>query len=315
MKNKNYFTQNKLANEIIKKDMVITAKEVNSVLADSNLNIDQEKLDIVQNSEFFVFEEVNKDLVQSELFKSKLGNIKNKVPGIYIWTHKETGQKYVGSSTQLGRRLSGYINGTHVKVGKFIPLLYKDGLNKFKLEVLILNIGYEPNLELLIEQYYLLHKEFNLNTLKVVNSISGARSKALYMYNKEGTVLLYSSDTQEEFISNLGIHHSIFSNCLLTGDLYLNKYKLTNEPINTANTDSELILEEVNSMLDSDRIEFKSLSLINNQIIIKDNEGNSKLFNSVNECLEYLSKIGPSSKTTLLRRINSKILYHGYIIE
>lgn len=221
----------------------------------------------------------------------------------------------MGSSTQLSRRLIGYIKGTHNEVGKFIPLLYKDGLKAFNLKVLILKEDYEPNLELLIEQYYLLQKEYNLNTLKIVNSIIGARSKALFMYNMDCTELIYSSSIQEDFIFNLGIHHSIFSDCLLTGELYLNKYKFTNELIDKAKN-KDMSLEEVKIMLDNDRLEFKLLNSSRNPIILKDNEGNIvKIFDSVKDCLEYLNTIGPSNKTTLLRRIKSKTLYHGYICE
>jgi len=306
---------NKLANEIIKNNNKITSSDVNLILKDLGLSISQEKLDKINQKEFIVFEEIDENIIKTDKFKSNLGDNKNKIPGIYIWTHKETGQKYVGSSTQLSRRLIGYIKGTHNEVGKFIPLLYKDGLKAFNLKVLILKEDYEPNLELLIEQYYLLQKEYNLNTLKIVNSIIGARSKALFMYNMDCTELIYSSSIQEDFIFNLGIHHSIFSDCLLTGELYLNKYKFTNELIDKAKN-KDMSLEEVKIMLDNDRLEFKLLNSSRNPIILKDNEGNIvKIFDSVKDCLEYLNTIGPSNKTTLLRRIKSKTLYHGYICE
>lgn len=193
---KKFIPLNKLANEIIKSSNEITSKDVNFILKDFDLSISQEKLNKINQKEFIVFEEINEDIIKTDKFKSNLGNTTNKVPGIYIWTHKKTGQKYVGSSNQLARRLTSYIKGTLYEVGKFIPLLYKEGLKAFTLEVLILKEDYESNLELLIEQYYLLHKEYNLNTLKIVNSITGARSKALFMYNKDYSELIYSSNTQ-----------------------------------------------------------------------------------------------------------------------
>jgi len=81
---------------------------------------------------------------------------------------------YVGSSSKLG-----YFNGTHKPVGKFIPFLQLEGLSKFKLEIIPLKENYFVNQELALEQYYLLHPEYNLNTLRIVNDFSGARSKAL----------------------------------------------------------------------------------------------------------------------------------------
>lgn len=316
---KNLITLNKLVNNLIKNNNLITFKELNEVLTHLGLNITQGKLDKLKSKPFLVFEDLYENLVKSDKFKLNLGTTKDKISGIYIWTHKLTGDKYVGSSTQLARRLNGYIKGTHEVVGKFIPLLYKEGLNAFKLEVLILE---EPKLELVLEQYYLLHKEFNLNTLKIVNTILGGRSKALYMYNKDCTELIYSSRTQEEFIFNFNIHHSTLINCLLRGELYLDKYVFTSEPIAEA-ISNNLTLLEVKTMLDSDRLELNINNTKSNRVIIKNSEGNSKIFNSVlpasvrgeGDCLDFFNTVGSSSRTTLLRRIKNKNLYHGFICE
>ena len=50
--------------------------------------------------------------------------------GVYVFIHKETGQKYVGSSNLLRRRLDYYFKGlaSYPLAGKFLPLLYKDRL-------------------------------------------------------------------------------------------------------------------------------------------------------------------------------------------
>ena len=52
-----------------------------------------------------------------EFFQS-LGTYRSKiqVPGVYIWTHIPTGNRYVGSSSNLARRLQGYFHGTHKSV-------------------------------------------------------------------------------------------------------------------------------------------------------------------------------------------------------
>ena len=131
---------------------------------------------------------------------------------------------YVGSSSVLARRLIGYFNNTHKDTGKLIPLIKKEGVNAFNLEVIPLINNYIKNQELSLEQYFLLHSKFNLNTLRVVNDFSGARSKPLYMYTKDFSKLIYHSHIQEDFIFKLKIHHSIFSNSLKKGRLYLDKY-------------------------------------------------------------------------------------------
>jgi len=51
------------------------------------------------------------------------------------------------------------------------------------------------------------------------------------MYTKDFSELIYSSHIQEDFIFKLRIHHSIFTNSLKTGAIYLDKYIFTDKPI------------------------------------------------------------------------------------
>nr|YP_010248837.1 hypothetical protein MFU62_mgp45 [Macrophomina phaseolina]QTT58116.1 hypothetical protein [Macrophomina phaseolina] len=198
---------NKLAFKYINDGVKITAEVVNNVLAFSGLNITQETLNTLLSypspregtypsgkdpkGTFPHGERLNFNLdlsgpkapkdprpllkkrgldlntINSNELKKNLGTTKDKVPGVYIWTHISTGDKYVGSFTQLARRLNGYFKGTHADAGKLIPLIKKEGLSAFNLQVIILKDNYVVNQELLLEQYFLLHPEFNLNTLSL----------------------------------------------------------------------------------------------------------------------------------------------------
>ena len=51
--------------------------------------------------------------------------------GVYMFIHKSTGQKYVGSSNLLRRRINYYLKGDFPLSGKFLPLLHKEGLKSF----------------------------------------------------------------------------------------------------------------------------------------------------------------------------------------
>ena len=53
--------------------------------------------------------------------------------GVYIFIHKNTGYKYVGSSNLLRRRIDYYLKGDFPLTGKFLPLLNKERLEAFKL--------------------------------------------------------------------------------------------------------------------------------------------------------------------------------------
>lgn len=226
-----------------------------------------------------------------------------------------TGDRYVGSSSALARRLIGYFNGTHKTTGKLIPLLKSEGVGAFKLEVIPLIESYEVNQELSLEQYFLLHPEFNLNTLKVVTDFSGARAKSLYMYTKDFKELIYSSDVQEDFIFKLRIHHSIFSKSLKTGASYLDKYVFTDKPCVGAR-ETNMSETDVSIMLENDRLEIQKAK--GRKVCIKAAvlDGNdTKLFDSISSCITYLNTIAPSNKTTLYRHINSGKPYQGYICQ
>ena len=108
------------------------------------------------------------------------------------------------------------------------------------------------NKELCLKQYFFLQSKFNLNTLKVVNDYSGARAIPLYMYTKDLSELIYSSNIQEDFIFKLKVHHSIFSNSLKTGAVYLGKYAFTDKPVVGAK-ESNMSETDINFMLDKDR--------------------------------------------------------------
>jgi hypothetical protein len=181
------------------------------------------------------------------------------------------------------------------------------------LEVLPLIESYSINQELSLEQYFLLHSEFNLNTLKVVNNFSGARAKPLYMYTKDLSELIYYSDVQEDFIFKLRIHHTIFTRSLKTGKPYLDKYVFTDKPKVDAKKNN-YSMAEINKMLDKDRFEIQKTK--GRKVFLKAvNDSHTKKFNSINDCIEYLNTIAPSFKTTLYRHMKSGKPYQGYVCK
>lgn len=185
----------RLANKYINESKSITAVEVNKVLAFAGIKITQPELDKILSKPRLEFSNLDSDTIRSDFFLQNIGTVRGKiqVPGVYIWTYLATGDKYVGSSSTLARRLIGYFNATHKSTGKLIPLIKSKGISAFKLEVIPLIDTYTVNQELSLEQYFLLHSEFNLNTLKIVNDFSGARAKPLYMYTKDFSELIYYS--------------------------------------------------------------------------------------------------------------------------
>ena len=251
-----------LAFEQLNSGKAVTANKINEILAYCNITITDEKLKDLLNTPSFVLTDLNRKSIIKEILKEKLGlpHGKQRVPGVYIFTHLTTGRKYVGSSLELALRLNGYINLTHRESGLLIPLLKKEQglrLKNFSLQVFPFYINYIKGSEIVLEQYYLLDPSFTLNTIKVANNPSGSNAKSLYMYNRDMSVLYYDSTQQIDFIRKFNIHHTTFTKHLNNGTYYLGKYLFLREPVLTAKvksmSDSDLAL-----MLEKDRIKFRA---------------------------------------------------------
>jgi hypothetical protein len=252
----------------------------------------------------------------------------------------------VGSSSQLAVRLQGYLNYNYKPTGKFLPILFKDKLSNFTLEIIPLVNNYNFRSEIVLEQYYLLDPSFNLNTVKVANNPSGSNARPLYLYNRDKTVLYYSSTQQTDFIKNLNISHFTFSKHLKKGSYYLGKYLFTREPeLNAKVKDISII--KLALQLEKDRKLFnknKPINSLSKSVLMcseavnmqQDNnlvlpklplvrsgkessfahKSPEMLFFSIGKCVEYLRSIGnPATHTTLIKYIDTGKSYYGYIFK
>jgi hypothetical protein len=240
------------ADDFIKGGQPVTAAIINSILSIYNIYITEEDLKELVDTPKIIFDNLYKDLYKDFNFELKLGKISSKeVAGVYIFTHKETGAKYVGSSKQLATRLQRYLRNTYKESGKFLPLFNKEGLDKFILEVLPIYSNLIFKSELILEQYFLLDPTFNLNLSKVANTPE-FRSKEMFMYNKDKTILIYSSNSIKDFLTLFGIRHASIIKSIKTDTCYLNKYIFSSVPIFTAK-DGKYTISDIKEMLAKDR--------------------------------------------------------------
>lgn len=295
----------------------VTAKVINDILSHCNIEITEEILKDLIQRRGFIYDDLDKDETMESL-KAKIGSPSNKiqVSGVYIFKHKETGEKYVGSSSQLAIRLNGYFKDKHKAIGLLIPQL-KGNLSKFTLEVIPLYDNYEFRSEIVLEQYYLLDPSFNLNTVRVVNNPSGSNAKPLYMYNRDKSILYYFSMQQKDFITNLNISYVTFNKHLNKGTYYLGRYLFTREPaLNTKISDmsiTDLALKLENDRLKNNKV--KPISSLSKSVMLIDEKdcNKTKIFPSLAKCVEYLNSKGlPTNQTTLVRHINKDKAYQGY---
>jgi hypothetical protein len=216
--------------------------------------------------------------------------------------------------------LYGYLNLKYKLIGKFIPILNKEKLSNFTLKVIPLYLNYNFRSEIVLEQYYLLDPSFNLNTIKIANNNnpSSSNAKSLYMYNRDQTILYYSSIFQKDFINNLNICHFTFTKHLKKGTYYLGKYFFSRKPVLSAKIKNISVLE-LALQLEKDRKKFnknKPINSLSKSVLLIDINNNSKLFFSIGKCIEYLRKKGfPATQTTLVKYINTNKTYYDYIFK
>ena len=311
-----------LAKLFMKTGRKVNVKIINDILAFAYIKMTDRDLNQLLNSPRIVISDLtDKKLVESLWIK--LGKPRSSIenPGVYIFTHKETGDKYVGSSSDLPTRIYFYLNDS-IKLrlkgnGKFVPLIAKDK-SKFTLEVIPVN--YFPKAEMVLEQYFLLDPSFNLNTIRVSNNPSGSNSKPLYMYNRDKSILYHSSTEQLDFIKQLNIAHSTFTKHLENGTYYLGKYSFSRELVPTAKN-LGMTLSDLTLQLQKDRVKFNKDKPVNSNskpvlLIDPTNNFNNKKFVSLGQCVDYLKGLGLSvSQKTLIKNVNTGKLYNGFIFE
>jgi hypothetical protein len=131
-----------------------------------------------------------------------------------------------------------------------LPLIEKEGFKGFSLEILPFG-GISPRVPrveifvmppkfssdyyfLFLEQYYLLHDSFNLNTRRVVN-FRVNQGVNIYLYDREGKILYYYSFSVRQMCEDIGISHLTLSKYLdKDGAFYLNSFRLTKTAIEGA---------------------------------------------------------------------------------
>ena len=212
-----YLFAQKLASEHIKNKKPVTFTVINDILAYCNISITEDILNSLINAPSINLK--NLDQKESKrIIKNNIGlpSSKIQIPGVFIFKNKITGvgEKYVGSSSILAIRLFRYFNDVSKTNGKFIPLLLKDSLSNFSLEVIPLVNNSVTKFsgsatEVVLEQYYLLDPSFTLNTVKVANNPSGSNGKPFYMYTNS----FYSTasfSTESDYVTKSNITSYLF---------------------------------------------------------------------------------------------------------
>jgi hypothetical protein len=314
-----------LALEHIHNEKPTTSSTINKILLNQNLVVTDSKLKQLLKvkgveQSFPISKAENKELLAELTGKSKYKGF----DGVYIFIHKNTGHKFVGSSNLLRRRMDYYFKGNFPLIGKFLPLLHKYGLNAFKLIIFKLDSKIFSNQDaLILEQYYLLNKEFHLNTLRVVNAGS-SKGDPIYLYDLTCSTLYYHAKSNIELKRVLKIHTETSKKYVDSKLAYLNKFLLLSYPIPTAIT-SNISVDELLYMMQKERRDSYTLVTprsISVELEIKegntfvDYRGQNLNFDSLTSCIEYLRKVGLTIKRdTLTKYINNEKVFHNLLCK
>jgi hypothetical protein len=316
-----------LASEHINSGKPTNLSVINKVLSNQNLVVADSKL-----KELLKVEGVEIGLPIStpkdkELLAELTGKSKYKgFSGVYMFIHKSTGDKYVGSSNLLRRRIDYYFNGDYPLVGKFLPLLHKEGLEAFKLIIFKLDKNkFSSQDALLLEQYYLLDKEFNLNTLRVVNAGS-SKGDPVYVYDRTCSILYYHAKSRIELKRVLNIHTETSKKYVDSKIPYLNKFLLLSYPIPTALT-SDISLKELVGIMQNERKDTYALGTRTSiPVELEIKQGNTFVseaskdytlkFDSITSCIEYLRGLGLIIKRdTITKYIKIEKVFHNFLCK
>jgi hypothetical protein len=314
-----------LALEHINSGKPTTSLIINKILLNQNISVTDSKLE-----ELLKVKSVELDLPISTPENHKLlakltGKSKYKgFSGVYIFVHKDSGNKYVGSSNLLRRRIDYYFKGDFPLIGKFLPLLHKEGLKAFKLRVFRLDANIFGGKDaLILEQYYLLNKEFNLNTLRVVNGGS-SKGDAVYVYDLTCNILYYHASSRIELKRVLKIHTKTSKKYVDSKIPYLNKFLLLSYPIPTALTGC-LSVEELIDIMQKERQDaYASGTRRSVPVELEIKEGNTFVdykgqtfkFDSLTSCIEYLKELGLTIKRdTLTKYIKNEKVFHNFLCK
>ncbi|KAH9879745.1 hypothetical protein J1614_002243 [Plenodomus biglobosus] len=300
---------------------------INKILLNQNLSVTDSKLEELLKVkgvewDLSISTPENKQLLAELTGKSKYKGFS----GVYIFIHKNTGHKYVGSSNLLRRRMDYYFKGDFPLSGKFLPLLHKQGLRAFKLIIFKLDCTIFSNKDsLILEQYYLLNKEFNLNTLRVVNAGS-SKGDPVYVYDLTCSTLYYHAKSKIELKRVLKIHTETSKKFVDSKKPYLNKFLLLSYSIPTALTSNisvdklvEIMQKERQDMYISGTCRSISVELEikeGNTFVNSDSIGQTLNFDSLTSCIEYLRELGLTIKrATLTKYIKNEKVFHNFLCK
>jgi len=178
--------------------------------------------------------------------------------GVYIFL-TSNGGLYVGSSVELYARVVSYFKPSSVSNADRHVLhhLRKHGFDNLTLILLVMEPGATTIEVRDLEQYYVSTLCPNLNELAIVikSGIIPKSSKPVFIYDTETKRFVFESYSILYLVNNLKITAATIRNCVNSGNLFLDRFIFTYEPL------VEGYIKDFNSIEDLAKLFYRERSL------------------------------------------------------
>lgn len=224
--------------------------------------------------------------------------------GVYIWD--DNNHAYVGHSINLYNRISSYFMPSILKTKARRVLRYfnKHGFNNVNLTIYIVDENCTLDQVVRLEQYFIdtLKPSLNVDLVasssgyhqpmsqEIRNTLRKERGTPIYTYSSEDFTLLYVFESKQHIYNTIKIHHKTLSNCIDSGDLFLNSFFFSIEIIEESDKTNLLSLKEITVLVSNKRssyiIEHPASKVI--LAIFKDDSSKNLEFPSLNSLANHL---------------------------
>lgn len=233
--------------------------------------------------------------------KQILDASKNK-KGIYIFEILNENLYYIGSSINLYSRVCSYFMPSILaKADRYVLRYFKKyGFKNVNLILYIMKDSATIKEILTLEEYYI-NKYSNNKILKIETiprsgfhlpmseeareKLRKIRGQAFYVYDNLTKSLIFIFDSKQFAYDNINIDHRTLNDCLYNGNIYLDRFLFTLEPLLEFNFESLIEIEELKKIITEQRYKFR-IKQPASKIIYVENIKNSllnKKFNSISE--------------------------------
>ena len=235
---------------------------------------------------------------------------------------------YIGSSINLYSRVCSYFMPSILAKANRRVLRYfrKYGFKNVNLILYIMKDSVTIKEILSLEEHFL--KSYDKNSLLNIEMIPRSgyhlpmseearirlrkmRGQAFYVYDTLSKSLIFMFDSKQYASNNINIDHHTLDNCLYNGNLYLDRFLFTLEPLLEFSFESLLSIDKLTNLITEQRYKYK-INQPASKIIYVENKYNSLLNKQFNSISEFAKSV-KGDRSTIRDYVNGKKtgLYRG----